>query len=119
MANSIHIMKNLYDYIGQIGVAFDQLINALWPSVFWGHLSYADETLSARCWRSRDKRMPRIMRPIIDWMFAWQTPDVMDDAGEPIVSHCHRAFQKEIERRGLPPEYRWIHQVTTGPTHGE
>ncbi len=90
-------MKNLRLYIEQIGLAFDQMINALWPSVFWGHLSFADETLSARCFRAnRDgKAMGRLM-PVIDWLFRWQGfPD-----------HCARAYTKEMERRGLPPEYR-------------
>lgn len=101
-------MKALFAYIGQVGIALDQMLNALWPSFLWGHLSYADETLSARTWRGAraNKRLPRLLLPVIDAMFLWQTPDVADEDGTPIRSHCHRAYLKEAQRRGLPPEYR-------------
>lgn len=67
---------------------------------------YADETLSARAFRSRNRIIGRFMLPIIDVLFAWQTPDVLDDEGNAIESHCHRAYLKEMQKRGLPPEYR-------------
>lgn len=71
----------------QILVAVDQLANTLLGGM-------ADETLSARAWRhhldgSRD--WPRV---IIDALFFWQT------------DHCRTAYESEVERRQLPPEYR-------------
>lgn len=95
-------------YVAQVGIAVDQLINALWPSFLWGHLSFADETLSARTWRGARsaKRIPMLLLPVIDFLFSWQTADLNDEDGTPIASHCHRAYEKEKMRRGLPPEYR-------------
>jgi hypothetical protein len=83
-------------YFVQVFIAFDQLINALLPPIF-GTLSYADETLSARCYRAhRDGRiLGRIFMPLIDLLFFWQGP-----------GHCKGAYIKETQRRNLPPEYR-------------
>jgi hypothetical protein len=71
----------------QILVALDQLINAAAGG-------YADETMSARCWRMRARRPYSILRPIIDCMFFWQT------------DHCRSAYESERERSQLPAEYR-------------
>lgn len=89
-------MKLAFAYLVQVLLALDQLLNALIPPLT-GTLSYADETLSARCYRAwRDKRLwGRLLLPIIDFLFRWQT-----------VEHCRHAYLKEIERRNLPPEYR-------------
>jgi hypothetical protein len=35
------------------------------------------------------------MRPVIDLLFVWQGP-----------GHCRRAYETEIARRNLHPEYR-------------
>jgi hypothetical protein len=71
---------------------------------------YSDETMSAHCWRSyRDgKPFGRLFLPLIDFMFSWQKPDEeVNQAAKYVVDgHCHRAYWKEILRRGLPPEYR-------------
>jgi hypothetical protein len=95
-------------YIPQVGIAFDQLLNALIPPFFT--LSWSDETLSARTYRAamRGKVVGRFLLPIIDFLFSWQKPDptLVDHTGEPIVGHCARAYEKERMRRGLPPEYR-------------
>lgn len=95
-------------YIPQVGIAFDQLINALIPPFFT--LSWADETLSARTWRAarRGKRVGRFFLPIIDWMFSWQKPiaEIKGADGQPIKGHCERAYQMEMLRRNSPPEYR-------------
>ena len=77
-------------------IAFDQLLNALIPPLD-GTVSYADETLSARCYRAhRDGRIfgKLFMRPI-DLMFFWQGPN-----------HCRNAYIKEFERKNFPDEYR-------------
>jgi hypothetical protein len=95
-------------------IALDQAANAIFGPVFSWTVGYADETLSARAWRCRAKPWGRVFLPLIDLLFLWQTPDVNDDAGQPIRSHCHRAYLKEGLRRNLPPEYR--DGVTTTPT---
>lgn len=71
----------------EIAIAFDQLVN----TVLGG---YADETLSARCWRLRDVAPYKYLRPVIDTLFCWQK------------NHCYSAYQSEILRSQLPKEYR-------------
>ena len=83
-------------YGEQCFIAFDQLVNALIPPLD-GTVSYADETLSARCYRAhRDgKVLGRLLMPVIDLLFIWQGPD-----------HCKNAYIKEFERKNYPDEYR-------------
>lgn len=83
-------------YGEQCFIAFDQLVNALIPPLD-GTVSYADETLSARCYRAhRDgKIMGRVLMPVIDLLFFWQGP-----------GHCKNAYIKEFERKNYPDEYR-------------
>ena len=71
----------------QVAIAFDQLINAAAGG-------YADETMSARCWRLRARRPYRWLRPVIDWIFFWQ------------ADHCRTAYESERLRSQLPAEYR-------------
>ena len=81
----------------QIFLALDQLANVLPPPID-GTVGYADETLSARCYRAhRDgKIMGKLFMPPIDWFFGlWQGPD-----------HCKNAYIKEFERKNYPDEYR-------------
>lgn len=81
----------------QIFLALDQLANVLPPPID-GTVGYADETLSARCYRAhRDgKRFGLWFMPPIDWFFGlWQGPD-----------HCRNAYVKEFERKNYPDEYR-------------
>ena len=83
-------------YVVQVFIAVDQLLNALIPPLD-GTLSYADETLSARCYRAhRDgKIMGRVFMPLIDLLFFWQGH-----------GHCKNAYIKEFERKNYPEEYR-------------
>ena len=84
-------------YGEQVLIALDQLANALIPPLD-GTISYADETLSARCYRAhRDgKRFGLGFMPPIDWFFGlWQGP-----------GHCKNAYIKEFERKNYPDEYR-------------
>ena len=83
-------------YIVQVFIAVDQLCNALIPPID-GTVSYADETLSARCYRAhRDgKILGRMFMPVIDMLFFWQGP-----------GHCRNAYIKEFERKNYPDEYR-------------
>lgn len=87
----------LRDYGLQVFIAVDQLANALIPPLD-GTVSYADETLSARCYRAyRDRKLlGRIFMPPIDFVFGlWQGPN-----------HCKNAYVKEFERKNYPEEYR-------------
>ena len=89
--------KLLKAYGEQVLIALDQLANALIPPLD-GTVSYADETLSARCYRAhRDgKRFGLWFMPPIDWFFGlWQGPN-----------HCKNAYVKEFERKNYPEEYR-------------
>ena len=83
-------------YPQQLFIAADQLLNALIPPLD-GTVSYADETLSARCYRAhRDgKIMGKLFMPPIDLLFFWQGPN-----------HCRNAYIKEFERKNYPEEYR-------------
>lgn len=76
----------------QILIAIDQLLNTF----IWFRsdgIGYADETLSARAWRIRDKSS---LWKWIDRLFFWQK------------EHCHKAFMAEIKRRQLPRDYKDI-----------
>lgn len=56
-----------------------------------------DESASAAAWRTEQKGrlLGRFFRPIIDWLFSpWQ------------VDHCRQAFDAEMNKAQLPPEYR-------------
>lgn len=116
-------MRNLLDFFkawgAQAFIACDQATNAiLMPLLTWS-VGYADETLSARCWRAFDARKPwgRTLMPMIDWLFSWQkpVPDITNADGEMVRRHCERAFYKERLRRGLPPEYRDNLDAAKGP----
>lgn len=72
--------------IKQILIAIDQLINA----IFGG---WADETLSARCWRCRERQPYKLLEPVINRLFF-----------DPM--HCFYSYISERKRAQLPPEYR-------------
>lgn len=75
----------LKQYILNILIAFDQLINAL-------ILGQPDETISSRAWRCKDSSsFWKFMRRLIDTIFFWQK------------DHCYYSFIAEVER----------HQITT------
>jgi hypothetical protein len=76
----------------EITVAIDQLANAILGG-------YADETVSARCWRLLAERPYSWLRPAIDRLFFWQP------------GHCKGAYESERLRSQLPVEYRHV----TGP----
>lgn len=74
-------------YPHKVGLALDQLINAILGG-------YPDESLSARAFRwDRDGRR-RWPKKIINAMFFWQR------------DHCRSAWHCEQELRHMPPEYR-------------
>ena len=91
---TLHLLR---DWGVQVFIALDQLANALIPPLD-GTVSYADETLSARCYRAhRDgKILGKWFMPPIDLVFGlWQGPN-----------HCRNAYIKEFERKNYPEEYR-------------
>jgi hypothetical protein len=81
-------------YLLQCLIALDQMANALLA----GH---ADETLSARAWRTeqRGARFGRIWRPVIDALALAVTLGRDRD-------HCRRSYESEVMRRQLPSEYQ-------------
>ena len=102
-------MQNLWLGFQQFLIALDQVINTV-LAMLTGRIGWADETMSAHCWRAATEGKPaaKFFLPIVDWMFSWQAndPTIVDERGAVITTHCHRAFMKEKLRRGLPPEYR-------------
>ncbi len=73
----------------QLVIALDQLANVLL-------LGWADETLSARAWRTEQngRLFGKLFRPCIDLLFFWQR------------EHCFQAFIEERRRLQVPPSYR-------------
>lgn len=72
------------EWLRQSSIALDQLINAF---IFFG---YADETLSARCYREHRKLPMKIINAIF----------FLQD------NHCKTSFENEQFRKHLPIEYR-------------
>lgn len=77
---------SLPDRFFQALIAFDQFCNTIIGSGF------ADETLSAYSWRTRYTSPWR--RRIVDGLLFWDK------------DHCKGAYESEIRRLQLPPEYR-------------
>ena len=74
--------------VSQLLIALDQLGNTLIGG-------YADETISARAWRRRDKSKSwKITQAVIDGLFFLKP------------NHCYQAFVSERARMQMPPEYR-------------
>ena len=73
-------------------IAVDQVLNTL--AFFLPGKGWADESLSARAWRVRD-RMPTAYK-VIDAIFFWQK------------DHCEQSYMSEIKRLQSPPDERQI-----------
>jgi hypothetical protein len=73
----------------QFFIAFDQLLNTMLGG-------YADETLSARAWRTEqdEKLFGKFFRPLIDTIFFFD-PD-----------HCFYSYISEKRRKQFPKHYR-------------
>ena len=84
----------------QLFIAVDQLLNVLVTPLHEG--AWADETLSCRAYRMwrDDKPWGRLMMPVIDWLFGWQT------LPPGAIGHCHGAYIKELARYNMPAEMR-------------
>jgi len=74
-------------WLKQVAIAIDQLGNALIGG-------YADETISARCYREQftSKRWA-IMRVFVDTLLFFDK------------NHCYEAHLSEMKMKQLPPEY--------------
>ena len=73
------------NYLLQIFISIDQLINSIF-------LGWADETISARCYR--EKRF--ILEKIINTIFFWQK------------EHCKNAYYSEVLRKQYPEDYQRV-----------
>lgn len=73
--------------VKQILIAIDQLGNTLLGG-------WADETLSARSWRCRERQPYKTLRPIIDGLFFFQP------------NHCKESYESERLRLQSPPDER-------------
>lgn len=91
---------NARHWFYQLFIAVDQLLNILVTPLQGG--AWADETLSSRAYRMdrEGKLWGRFWRPVIDWLFGWQT------LPEGASGHCHAAYLKEGLRIHVPPELR-------------
>ena len=96
MVTSMKI-KELFDkmrrgflhWLKQLFIWLDQGVNVV---LFFG---YADETISARCWRLRD---------CFGWKHARQLIDKVLRRVDP--NHCEESYQSEVGGKQLPKEYQ-------------
>lgn len=83
-------------------IALDQFLNTL----VWAHgegFGDADETLSARAWRLRERRSWGVFQQALDWVFFWDK----NENGQ--RAHTYLSWVAEFERHHLPDEYRpWL-----------
>ena len=77
--------------VKQTLIALDQLINTFIKG------GYADETISARCYRQRNDPAWGIWVGRIDWIFLVMLNE---------YSHCFQSYLNEKQRSQLPEEYR-------------
>ena len=73
-------------YWHQLLIAIDQLFNALFAG-------WADETISSRAYRCRDKWRWRITMRVINVIFFWQD------------NHCKEAYLFELEQGHKPQDF--------------
>lgn len=80
------------NHFEEILLGLDQFVNTLCGG-------YADESISARCWRMNKKQRWRgkwwFFRRMVDLLFIWQKKH-----------HCCYAYRSEVMRRQYPSEYK-------------
>ena len=76
----------------QFLIALDQLINTLIPASGEG-FGKADETISARAWRLRERGPWNVALIVIDFLFFFDK------------NHCEKSYLSEAKRKQLPTEY--------------
>ncbi len=79
----------MWQYLKQVLIALDQLLNALFKG-------YADETLSSRAYRLRVERGRKWPERVIDALLFFDR------------DHCESSYISEVQRRQLPPSMRDI-----------
>ena len=77
--------------VTQFIIALDQVLNTLIRG------GYADETISARAWRSQHNPKWAIWRNRIDWWALYLFNQ---------KNHCYLSYVSERSRTQMPPEYR-------------
>ena len=77
-------------------IALDQFLNTLYKDGF------ADETISARCWRMRHLKEWRWKLRLIDWVAL----NLFNQSG-----HCYNSFLSELNSSHLPREYHVQKQI--------
>jgi len=89
--------------VHQFGLAIDQMLNVFFYSSHdkkhhgYG-FGYADETISARSWRLREKsKFWNVMCVSLDFILFY-------DNGE----HCYRSYMNEFKKHQLPPHYKSV-----------
>jgi hypothetical protein len=73
-------------HIKQALISVDQMVNA----TFLG--GWADETVSARCWRCRGDLMWGIAEDVVNFIFG--------------ADHCFKSYLSEVKRRQSPAAER-------------
>lgn len=80
----------------QFMIAFDQMAGAV-VGLFHRRGAWADETLSARCWREHeDSKGWNAFRIFVDTLFFWQK------------DHCRHAYESERLREHMSVVYRKV-----------
>lgn len=82
------LRRGFLHWLKQVAVALDQFLNALIPG------GWADETISARCWRLRSRRGWGLARLAIDSVLFFDK------------NHCEESYKSEQQRTQCAPEYR-------------
>lgn len=88
-------------YIFQILIAIDQLVNTLLAG-------WADETISARTYRLRERSLKwYYLEKFINTLFIFEDLWWWKKTGHfPFIRHCQRSYNTERDREQLPLEYR-------------
>ena len=73
-------------------IALDQFVNTLIPAKHEG-FGFADESISARCYRLRRSTAWDRAQRLIDALFFWQD------------GHCRLSYEAECNRQQLPMRY--------------
>ncbi len=79
----------------QFLIAIDQLLNTMIPTAGEG-FGKSDETISARAWRLREKKVWNAAKIVIDSFFLRFFSE---------KDHCEQSYLSELRRKQLPPEY--------------
>ena len=87
-------MQTVKHNLHQLLIAIDQFFNVLLGSIICPRTkSWADETLSSRCWRASQNGYD-LPRNIVDGIFFFDK------------NHCQESYISEKEDKHLPPECR-------------